>query len=149
MYDPRPGLDQYKGECTGGSRNGFYGAGEVNAFDAVNCHRRGALLLRVPPSLFHSGGQARRDLRNVVEPRRALAQVALEPAQSGLLVLRRAAFRVEPYELERILEWKVGELPSRVLGKPQRAALDRSAEAGVRVRLGGQERMFARFVTGH
>ena len=36
VYDPRPGLDQFKAECTGGNRNGFYGAGEVNAFNAVN-----------------------------------------------------------------------------------------------------------------
>jgi subtilisin family serine protease len=34
-YNPRPGLDQFLAECTGGSRNGFYGAGEVNAFNAV------------------------------------------------------------------------------------------------------------------
>ncbi len=35
VYNPRPGLDQYLAECTGGARNGFYGAGEVNAFNAV------------------------------------------------------------------------------------------------------------------
>ena len=35
IYDPRPGLDQFLAECTGGNRNGFYGAGEVNAFNAV------------------------------------------------------------------------------------------------------------------
>jgi len=35
IYDPRPGLDQFKAECRGGSRNSFYGAGEVNAFNAV------------------------------------------------------------------------------------------------------------------
>jgi subtilisin family serine protease len=35
VYDPRPGLDEYKAECSGGDRNGFYGAGEVNAFNAV------------------------------------------------------------------------------------------------------------------
>jgi subtilisin family serine protease len=35
VYNPRPGLDQYLAECTGGLRNGFYGAGEVNAFNAV------------------------------------------------------------------------------------------------------------------
>jgi subtilisin family serine protease len=34
VYDPRPGLP-FKAECTGGSRNSFYGAGEVNAFNAV------------------------------------------------------------------------------------------------------------------
>jgi subtilisin family serine protease len=35
VYNPRPGLDQFLAECTGGNRNGFYGAGEVNAFNAV------------------------------------------------------------------------------------------------------------------
>jgi subtilisin family serine protease len=35
VYDPRPGLVQFQAECTGGARNGFYGAGEVNAFNAV------------------------------------------------------------------------------------------------------------------
>jgi subtilisin family serine protease len=35
IYNPRPGLDQYLAECSGGARNGFYGAGEVNAFNAV------------------------------------------------------------------------------------------------------------------
>jgi subtilisin family serine protease len=36
VYDPRPGLDQYLAECTGGARNSFYGAGEVNAYAAVS-----------------------------------------------------------------------------------------------------------------
>jgi subtilisin family serine protease len=36
VYDPRPGLPQYQATCTGGARNGFYGAGEVNALNAVN-----------------------------------------------------------------------------------------------------------------
>ena len=36
VYNPRPGLDQFLAECTGGSRNSFYGAGEVNAFNAVS-----------------------------------------------------------------------------------------------------------------
>ena len=35
IYNPRPGLDQFLAECTGGNRNGFYGAGEVNAANAV------------------------------------------------------------------------------------------------------------------
>jgi hypothetical protein len=35
VYNPRPGLDQYLAECTGGNRNSFYGAGEVNAYNAV------------------------------------------------------------------------------------------------------------------
>jgi subtilisin family serine protease len=35
IYNPRPGLDRYLAECTGGNRNSFYGAGEVNAYNAV------------------------------------------------------------------------------------------------------------------
>ena len=35
VYDPRPGLPQWQAVCTGGTRNSFYGAGEVNAFTAV------------------------------------------------------------------------------------------------------------------
>ena len=35
VYNPRPGLNQYLAVCTGGLRNGFYGAGEVNAYNAV------------------------------------------------------------------------------------------------------------------
>jgi subtilisin family serine protease len=34
VYDPRPGLP-YQATCTGGNRNGFYGAGNVNALNAV------------------------------------------------------------------------------------------------------------------
>jgi len=35
VYDPRPGLPEYQATCTGGQRNGFYGAGNVNAFNVV------------------------------------------------------------------------------------------------------------------
>ena len=35
VYNPRPGLDQYLAECTGGAFNSFYGAGEINAFNVV------------------------------------------------------------------------------------------------------------------
>lgn len=35
VYNPRPGLDQYLAQCSGGNRNSFYGAGEVNAANAV------------------------------------------------------------------------------------------------------------------
>jgi subtilisin family serine protease len=35
VYNPRPGLNQYLAECSGGIRNSFYGAGEVNAYNAV------------------------------------------------------------------------------------------------------------------
>jgi len=34
VYDPRPGLP-FQAECTGGARNSFYGAGNVNAFNVV------------------------------------------------------------------------------------------------------------------
>jgi Zn-dependent protease len=47
------------------------------------------------------------------------------------------------HELEGVLEWKVQKLTSGVLGHPECAALDRSAEAGVCVSFGGHERMFA------
>jgi subtilisin family serine protease len=36
VYDPRPALPQFQATCQGGQRNGFYGAGEVNAFNAVS-----------------------------------------------------------------------------------------------------------------
>ena len=35
VYNPRPGLDRYLAECTGGAVNSFYGAGEINAFNVV------------------------------------------------------------------------------------------------------------------
>jgi subtilisin family serine protease len=35
VYNPRPGFPQYLAECTGGAFNGFYGAGEINAFNVV------------------------------------------------------------------------------------------------------------------
>jgi subtilisin family serine protease len=35
IYNPRPGLDIYLAECTGGAVNSFYGAGEVNAYNVV------------------------------------------------------------------------------------------------------------------
>jgi subtilisin family serine protease len=35
VYNPRPGLDIYLAECSGGNRNSFYGAGEVNAYNVV------------------------------------------------------------------------------------------------------------------
>jgi subtilisin family serine protease len=36
VYNPVPKLVGYEATCTGGNRNGFYGAGEVNAFNAVS-----------------------------------------------------------------------------------------------------------------
>jgi hypothetical protein len=47
-------------------------------------------------------------------------------------------------ELQRIMKLQVRQLAGRILGQPERSTLDRSAEADVSVRLGGQERMFAR-----
>ncbi len=35
VYDPRPNLPQYQATCSGGQRNSFYGAGNVNALNAV------------------------------------------------------------------------------------------------------------------
>lgn len=35
VYDPRPGMDQYKATCTGGEVNSFYGHGLVDAAAAV------------------------------------------------------------------------------------------------------------------
>jgi subtilisin family serine protease len=35
VYDPRPG-QPFQAVCSGGNRNGFYGAGEVNALSAVS-----------------------------------------------------------------------------------------------------------------
>ena len=35
VYNPRPGMNQWLAECTGGTRNSFYGAGEVNAYNVV------------------------------------------------------------------------------------------------------------------
>jgi hypothetical protein len=46
-------------------------------------------------------------------------------------------------ELQRVLEWQAREFAGGVLGQPQSATLDRSAEADVRMWLGGQERMFS------
>ncbi len=36
IYNPRPGLDQFIAECSGGKVNSFYGHGEVNAARAVS-----------------------------------------------------------------------------------------------------------------
>ena len=47
------------------------------------------------------------------------------------------------HELQRVLEWQVWKFAGGVLSQPQSSALDRSAEADVRVRLDGQERMFS------
>ncbi|MFD5865038.1 S8 family serine peptidase [Agromyces sp. NPDC127015] len=35
VYNPVPNLPGYEATCTGGERNGFYGAGNVNAFNVV------------------------------------------------------------------------------------------------------------------
>ena len=44
-------------------------------------------------------------------------------------------FRIEVDELERILEGELRKLPRRILGQPERPALDRSAKADMGVRL--------------
>ena len=47
-----------------------------------------------PYGLIPSAGEARRDLCEVLQPRRAFDQVALEPAHRRLLVLRRSALQL-------------------------------------------------------
>ena len=73
-----------------------------------------------------------------------LDQVALQPPQRRLLVLRRTTLGVEVNSLERVLEREVREFASGVLGMPEGAALDRAAEADLSVGLGGNEHMFSR-----
>ena len=36
LYDPRPGFAEFQATCTGGAQTSFYGAGLVNAFNAVS-----------------------------------------------------------------------------------------------------------------
>jgi subtilisin family serine protease len=36
VYNPVPKLTGFEATCTGGNRNGFYGAGEINAYNAVS-----------------------------------------------------------------------------------------------------------------
>jgi hypothetical protein len=79
----------------------------------------------------------------VASESRTLTDELLEPSHRRLLVLRRSLLRVEPHELECVLERKVRELTRGVLGHPKRAALDRAAEADVGVRLRRHERMFS------
>ena len=87
--------------------------------------------------------QLSRNLREVLQRRRALREIPLEPAQRRPLVLRRPARGVEVDELQCVFEREVRELASGVLCQPQCAALDRSAEASVRVGLRVHERMFS------
>ena len=82
-------------------------------------------------------------LGEVPKPRRTFGQIPLEPAKRSSFVLRRSAFRIQMDELQRVLEWQAREFAGGVLGQPQSATLDRSAEADVRMWLGGQERMFS------
>jgi hypothetical protein len=46
-------------------------------------------------------------------------------------------------ELQKVFERQIRELASGVLVQPQRPSLDCSAEAGMGVRLGRHEQMFA------
>ena len=80
----------------------------------------------------------------MLQPRRAFGQVTLEPPHRRLLALRRPALGVHVDELERVLERQIREFASSVLSQPESSALDGTTEADVRVRLRGQERMFAR-----
>jgi hypothetical protein len=70
----------------------------------------------------------------MLEPGLVLREVALEPAHSGALVLRRTTLSVEVDELERVLERKVRQLTGGILSSPECSALDRTAEANMRVR---------------
>jgi hypothetical protein len=88
-------------------------------------------------------GEIRGDLREVLEPGRAFRQIPPEPSQRRLLVLRRSPLGVEVDELEGIFEPEVRKFAGRILGHPESSALDRTAEADVCVRLGGEERTFA------
>jgi hypothetical protein len=87
--------------------------------------------------------QARRDLGDVPQTRRSLGEIANEPPPRRRLSLRGATLEVEMHELQRVLERQVRELAGGVLGHPEGSALDCSAEADVRVGLGGHERMFS------
>jgi hypothetical protein len=76
------------------------------------------------------------------KPRRTLNEVSLEPAQSCPLELRRPTLGVQTDELESVLERQVRQLAGRVLGHPQCATLDRTAEADVGICFRRHERMF-------
>lgn len=61
----------------------------------------------------------------------------------------QALLEVEMHELQRVFERQVRELAGGVLGKPERSALDRPAEADVSVRLRGHyESRLAQFTLG-
>jgi hypothetical protein len=78
--------------------------------------------------------QIRCDLREVLEPRRAFAQVTLEPTHRRPLVLRRSTLGVEVDERERLFERQVRELAGSVLSSPEGPPLDGSAEANLWMR---------------
>jgi hypothetical protein len=67
-------------------------------------------------------GEARHDLREVLEPRLAFGEVTLKPAHRRRLELRRPALGVQVDELQCILQRQVRKptsslpRPSRVLG---------------------------------
>jgi hypothetical protein len=87
--------------------------------------------------------ETRCDLREMLKPRRTLSEIPLKPAHRGTLVLRRSSLRVKVDESQRVLEREVRQLSRGILGSPECATLNRTAEADVSVRLGGQERMFS------
>jgi hypothetical protein len=74
-------------------------------------------------------GKGRRDLGEVLEPRRAFRQMTLKPAQRRLLTLRRPALRVQIDKLKKIFKRQVRELAGCVLAEPRCPPLDGSAEA--------------------
>jgi len=65
----------------------------------------------------------------MLEPRRALSQVSLEPSHRSPLVLGRSALGVEVDELQSVLEWDIWQLARGILGHLQSSALDRTTEA--------------------
>ena len=60
---------------------------------------------------------------------------------AGRIICTIDLARRETHELQRVLERQVQKLAGGVLGQPQCSALDRSAEADVRLRLHGAERI--------
>jgi hypothetical protein len=96
---------------------------------------------RVDPRL--SLRQPLRELGEVLERRRLLGDVSLQPPHRRLLVLRRPALGIQVDELQKVRERQVREVAGGVLGQPECSALYRSTEADVSVRLGGHERMFS------
>jgi hypothetical protein len=73
---------------------------------------------------------------------RVLGEVALKPSPCCRFELRRAALGIKVDELQSVLERELRHLAGGVLGGPERAAFDSSAEASIGVTLRSHERMF-------